>query len=149
MKKKSLFILWASIFLFSIHAFTQNQENTSDIQASNMVKNFYSGYLKAFNSSLDTHIMVKELDFLKKKYCTKDLIVKIDKQLKNDEIDYDPFIKAQDANIGDEKTLTIKKDEKKTNVFIVSYVSAYDHFKKVINTHVVKKIDGYKIDSIW
>ena len=114
-----------------------------------MLRTFYTWYIKAYNSSHDTNIVIKKLDSLKNIYCTKDLLNKIAKQTKNDELDYDPFIKAQDSNIGNEKTLTIKKDEGKTNVYIVSYIDAYDHKKTVINNHIVKQKDGYKIDSVW
>ena len=149
MKKYILIIFWANIILFNIHAFAQAQENSSDTQASNMLRTFYTCYIKAYNCSNDLNLVEKEFDFLKKKYCTKDLLDKIAKQLKNDELDYDPFIKAQDSNIGNEKTLNIKKDGEKNNIYIVTYVDVYDHKIKVINVHLVKQKDGYKIDSVW
>ena len=81
----------------------------------------------------------------------------IKKQFENEEIDADPFLKAQDTDIRFLETLSVKKDSTRLNDFIVSYECSYispaDNKEVnnpiVIHLTVIKEKEGFKIDSVW
>lgn len=109
-----------------------------------MVKDFYVGYITEF-SKRPTLENRKNVSEIKVKYCTKKLLHNIE----NMKLDYDPFLKAQDSNVECLKTLTVKKDLNKLNLFTVSYIDDYSKEKITINLSVIKQKDIYKIDSVW
>ena len=82
---------------------------------------------------------------IKEKYCTRALIKKIDKE----ELEGDPFLKAQDTDIESLKTLVVKKDSSRDNQYIVYYIANYDKTKILINLKLKKEKDQIKIDSVW
>jgi hypothetical protein len=126
------------------------QNAAADKQAIAMLKTFYTKYITEIASSGKAPgVSEKILDGLQKKYCTKALLKKLAGPTRGSDMDHDPFIKARDSNIGDEKTLVIKRNPKKANAYIVSYVDAYVHKKTVIDLMVVKDGNGFKIASVW
>jgi hypothetical protein len=70
-------------------------------------------------------------------------------KLKEDELDYDPFLKAQDSNTEWLKTLSIKKDLKESNHYQILYLDTYNNSQIKITVIVVKEKESYKIDSIF
>ncbi|GAA3922825.1 hypothetical protein GCM10022209_15100 [Chitinophaga oryziterrae] len=95
-----------------------------------MLKQFYTSYITQVASSEGTE---KKLDIIKKRYCTAKLLNKIDKE----ELDSDPFIDAQDADIDWVRTLFVGKDAQKHDVYIVSYMDNYNKKRTVIKLQVI------------
>lgn len=118
----------------------QPQIETSDEEIMKMIKDFYTNYI---TENVKMPPDGSKIFSLKKKYCTTYLLEKIN----NQELDYDPFLKAQDSNIEWLKTLIIKKDPSKKGFYEVSYT---DNTKQiVIKLTVIKQNESFKIDSIW
>ena len=135
------------ILLFSINAAVlYAQSQSSEKQISVMLKGFYTKYITAVASSDNPHISEKKLILLRNQYCTSHLLNQIPKLI--EQTDSDPFLKAQDSDIAFLKTLSVKKDIKKSNVYTVSYFSSLQT-KFVIYLKIVKDNEGFKIDSLW
>lgn len=149
MKTKMLMSFFTLGFmLFSTFSCKSNQpqNNFSDEQILGMLKSFYTSYIIE-DSKMPTNY--EKLDSIKSKYCTANLLNKIENQFKKQELDYDPFLNAQDCDIEWLKTLTIRKDTKKSNLYYVSYADNYNNTKITIRLIVVKEKECYKIDSVW
>ena len=145
MKTKMLMSLFTlGIILFNMFSCKSNQpqENTSDEQILGMLKSFYSSYITE-NAKMPLNIA--KIKSIEEKYCTINLLSK----LENQELDYDPFLKAQDSNIDWLKTLTIKRDSTKQDLYNVSYIEIYSNTKVTIKLIVIKQEEFYKIDSVW
>ena len=143
----------STLWVFLLMAFTislvsrssaQVQSNSVDKQISTMLKEFYTSYITEVAGISNE----KKVTSIQLKYCTMELVNKIDKQFKTQKIDYDPFIKAQDADTQDLKTLSVAKDLKKPNGYTVSYVDTYSKKKITINLTVIKQGDSFKINSV-
>jgi hypothetical protein len=142
MKKLTLIIL-----LIASSVLAKAQTTTvADQQAIAMLKNFYTAYMTeiAVGSS---HNFAKKLTSIQKKYCTADLVDKIPALV--DRANCDPFLKAQDSNMENIKSLSFKKDTKASNLFLVSYTDIYRHNKTTIKLTVVKQKDNFKIASVF
>jgi hypothetical protein len=125
----------------------QAKNNSSDKQVIVMLKGFYTSYINVFSTISPAQI--QKLNSIKAKYCTASLLAKIENQLKSGELDYDPFLKAQDVDTGWLKTLSFEKDSKKADFYIVSYVDNSSNTKVAIHLTVVKQGENYKIASVW
>jgi hypothetical protein len=136
------------IILLIVGTTVSKAQNTTvaDQQAMAMLKNFYTAYMTeiAVGSS---HNFVKKLTSIQKKYCTPALVEKIPALIER--ADCDPFLKAQDSNIENIKSLSFKKDTQAPNLFIVSYTDIYRHNKTTIKLTVVKQKDNFKIASVF
>jgi hypothetical protein len=142
MKTKMLMIfLTASIMLLNVgNCKSQPQNKSSDEEIRNMLKSFYTSYIRE-NVKMPPN--GSKISSVKMKYCTMDLLDKIN----NEELDFDPFLKAQDSNIDWIKTLIIKKDSSRKDLYDVSYI---DNNKPVIvKLNIIKQNKSFKIDSIW
>jgi len=82
-----------------------------------MLKEFYTNYITEVSNGAEP----KKILSLQKKYCTVALLKKIPKLI--EQSDSDPFLKAQDSNTEFLKTLSLRKDLKKSNTYIVSYIA--------------------------
>ncbi len=142
MKKLTLIILLISGTILS----KAQTATLADQQAMAMLKNFYTAYMTeiAIGSS---HNFVKKLTSIQKRYCTPALVEKIPELIER--ADCDPFLKAQDSNVENIKSLAFKKDTKTPNLFIVSYTDIYRHNKTTIKLTVVKQKDNFKIASVF
>lgn len=118
------------------------QINASNDGAITMLRQFYTSYITEESKMSSNE---EKLNSIKKQYCTKKILKKIQQ---DEELEYDPFLHAQDADTDWLKTLTISKDPQKANAYIVSYLSSYDKKKIVTKLVVVKEGQGYKIDDI-
>jgi len=86
-----------------------------------------------------------KIELLKKKYCTEIFLTKLRKAFKNG-LDYDPLANVQDYEMEWYKTLTIKKDKRKRNLYLVNY---YPNGENLTVKLIIVKDNGiYKIDSI-
>jgi Tfp pilus assembly protein PilN len=120
------------------------QSNTDEEQVVNMLTDFYTGYITIIaKGPMDYE---DKLIALKEKCCTKKLLDKVAEDFKN-ELDYDPFINAQDSDVAWLKTLSVVKEPQKENTYSVSYRSN-DTTKVVIHLRVIKQDDLFKIDGI-
>ena len=130
------------IFFYGCCSFAQNNLS-EDQQIRGMLKEFYTSYMTQFAKWPPEP---KKEDSIRRKYCTTRLL----KDIKNDEdLDYDPWLDAQDTDIAWLKTLSIKKNIGIPNGYIITYESSkYDGEKAFIKLTVVKEKDGYKIDSV-
>lgn len=123
--------------LISFSSFCQAQNKAPNDSAAIMLKQFYTSYISTEEES--------QLTLIKKQYCTKKILNRI---AKDEELDADPFLQAQDTDIDWLRTLVINKDTQKPNVYTVSYISNYTK-KRIINKLLVVKVgQAYKIDDI-
>jgi|GEM_PF-614824 len=145
MKKILFFLLFISVTTLS-----KAQNSLSDTQAIHMLREFYTTYMGDFVNATPSSDVEAQLDLLKKKYCTKNLLNKIPKL--TEDSDADPLIKAQDSNEDCVKNLSFKKNLKKPNSYVVSYYYIDDSTKEkeitTINVTVVKQNGIFKIDNV-
>ena len=147
MKTKKLFYYLVFIFFFmNINNYrnAQAQNDSSSSQIIAMLNTFYEKYI-AMIAKEPPKLYADKMDSILKKRCTKNLL----RFIKYFKYDYDPIIKAQDADIECLKTLTIKKEINESNKYIVSYFDNYTKTEITINLIIVKEKESYKIDSIW
>ena len=140
MKSQFLVSCFAIILAFS-GSYCQGQSKATNDSAAIMLKQFYTSYITASEESLSE----KELNLIRKQYCTPKILNRI---AKDEELDSDPFVNAQDTNMDWLRTLVISKDPQKANVYIVSYLDTYSQKRTIIKLLVVKKGQAYKIDDI-
>ena len=145
MKKPTLIILFTFICVF-----TSNSQNNDEKQAIAMLRTFYRSYMSAFSIN-DPKLFQNNLKELREKYLT-DRGKKEYKKL-IEETDSDPIIKAQDGDVKWAKTLSIKRDLKKPNLYILSYSNdEYGDDGKLhkntttISLFVINQNGSYKID---
>ena len=129
------------------YSYAQMQNDSSDKHVLAMLKDFYTSYI--IESSKMSPTQTQKLNSIKAKYCTKGLLDKIEKQFKSGELDYDPFLKAQDVDTGWLKTLSFSKDLKKPSSYVVSYTDTNSSTKVNIYVTVVKKNEGLRITNVW
>jgi len=128
-------------------AITSKAQNNSSDQAITMLKKFYTAYMSEFSSSHDLRVSEHNLLSLRQKYCTSTCLKQYQKLV--EETDSDPLIKAQDSDKDLLKTLKIKRNLNKPNLYTVSYIAINDNNEKVIiNLIVVNQRGLPKIASI-
>jgi len=81
------FIILIICLLSNNSAFTQNYD--TDKQEIQMLRDFYSVYNTEWEIVKDPHILIKKLDSLQRKYCTKKLREKIKDEFKRGGLDHD------------------------------------------------------------
>lgn len=118
------------------------QTDSIEFSGETVIKTFYTEYMTEVASST----IVDEENSIKKKYCTKDLLDKIKKQFSEGDLDYDPFLNAQDANVENIPSLTVLRDSQITDKYIVSYIDNYSKQRITINLLLN---DSLKIKSVW
>lgn len=119
----------------------QKENNSSDKEIVEMLKNFYNEYIFECDKM---PMNEKKINSIKKKYCTPKLLQKIDLL----ELDYDPFVDAQDFESTLLKTIKFTKVSKSNNIYKACYV--WDFNKKTICVKLsIKKVNNiFKIDDI-
>ncbi len=122
--KKILIILLLIQASFSIYA--QSELSTiSDGQIIKDLTNFYTLYITESSKNQPNE---RQLNLIKHKYCSDKLL----RKLSLEELDYDPFLNAQDCDIEWLKTLTITKDNKSKNKYIVGFIDNFSNKKNTI-----------------
>jgi hypothetical protein len=155
MRKILLLAIFSGIFT-SENSYSQNK-TSEEKQIIKTLRTFYREYfLEETKTKIDTDGTAgigtdyTKIELLKKKYCTKNFLIKLEKAFAN-ELDYDPLVNAQDFDMKDYETLKIIKDKTKSNVYLVSFgYFEYDknNIQKPIKMVIVKDKGMYKIDSI-
>lgn len=120
----------------------QVQSISSDKQIVKLLKTFYVDYI---TESTTMPVNLKRIDVIKRKYCTARFITKIEKQ----ELDYDVILNAQDCDLEWLKTLSVTKDSKRVNTYIVSYIDNFSKKKNAISLVVVSEKGEFKVNSIF
>ena len=142
-KKGFTFILFALIIFSSLELKSNNlQYKSNGDEIKKMLIEFYTSYIIE-NSKMP--VDNDKINFIKRKYCTDNLIRKVKKQ----ELDYDPILNAQDCDREWIKTLSVLKDSKKKNVYKISFKGVYNEKCNIVNVLVVKENNIYKIDNVW
>jgi len=116
----------------------------SQDQITKMLKDFYTDL--GVICSDPYHFSLEKVYSLKKLNCTANYFKEIEKQ---GMLDYDPLINAQDFSPDALKTLTIKKDLQKDDIYYVSYITSYDKRQITIKLKIVKEKEAYKIDHVF
>ena len=142
-----IFFLMIGLVSMTSHNCVQAQNSSYDKQAVAMLKAFYTSYITVF-SNWNSPIDDTKLNALQRKYCTTSLLNKIANQSKSGELESDPFLQAQDADISWLKTLSFKKDLKKPNSYDVSYIDKYRSEQVIIHITVIKQKESLKIASL-
>jgi hypothetical protein len=141
-KKLSLTLLFVASFFAS-----KAQNDSSDKQAVQMLKEFYTAY-NTVCSTTKGRVQNRKLDSLQRKYCTKAAQKELKDFSTGEAADHDPLINDEYTDVAHLKTLKIVKDLSKTNAYIVSYVDhtlsgAYKPIDKTVVIHVtVEKENG-------
>lgn len=142
MNKRNLISFFAiSIMLLSGSTYLQAQDNSFDKQALTMLREFYTSYITEISKAGPPN--EKKLNALKRKFCTTSLLKKIEKE----EMDFDPFLKAQDSDASILKTLAFKKEPQK-NSYVASYVDNNSGNSIAIHLKVINENNALKISSI-
>jgi Protein of unknown function (DUF3828) len=146
-------IILTTIFTLSA-SFCNSQTNSSIDTAKDPViflKNFYTIYI----TKMAIGQRPESNDSLVKKYCTSRLLKKIAAHSNPERPnwwDYDPIIKAQDADTATLKTLVIKTN-KTPDSYSVSYKWTDYYTKKtgtfIIHLIVEKQKEGFRIADVW
>jgi hypothetical protein len=145
--KTVLFLLTTTLMLVSSNSCIQAQNNDKEIKA--MLQEFYTAYITEVASNSPPKLMMRNIDSLQKRYCSVALLKKISDI--TELMEGDPFLKAQDSDIGYLNTLAVEKDSGKKNQYIVTYIDTYSPNKEKVSIYltVLKDKDSYKIDAIW
>ncbi|MES2780087.1 MAG: DUF3828 domain-containing protein [Bacteroidota bacterium] len=143
--RKSKVGLFVIVYMLLSFMSVQAQEVYSEVEIKKRLKEFYLTYMTQIESSTDVLMEQKIL----KKYCTRKLIAKVTSASdmeKDNSLDYDVFINAQDVDVKSLKTLVIKRETE--NIYRVSYVPSYNKKMKTIRLKIVKREKEYFIDDI-
>jgi hypothetical protein len=150
MRSKILIILLISGIIFSTTLLSKNpinQDIYSEEQAIKMLKNFYVSYITEA-SSIEKDWQIR-IDSIQRIYCSIKLINEVKKRTTSRVLDYDPFLNSNNCNTEYLKTLSIKKDSIRKDIYYVSYIKPWNDKEKVTIKLVVVKEEGrYKIACI-
>lgn len=108
----------------------------NDSTALVFIRMFYKEYLLEFENDF--------VDSVRRKYCTPELI----KKIVNKELDYDPFLNAQDFDDSLLRTLDAKKSNTPQGYYIVSYVDGYSKKKVYIVISLAEHEGEYRISDV-
>ena len=134
------------LFFVALLIFTFNglfAQDSSDQEKIEMLKNFYKEYTAELES---IDVNWEKVDSIEKRYCTERLL----NWRKSEELDYDPFINAQDLNPGLYEILNIRRDNSRQNKFVVTYnyFEIEPENESKIELIVIRSGGKYKIDQI-
>jgi uncharacterized UPF0160 family protein len=127
------------IFLMSTSKAYQTKDVTPDEQIIKMLKCFYNSYI----IESDKQQNGKVTDSILERYCTKKFLREMM------DMDGNPFVKSQDIDPDWLKTLDIKKDRTRKQIYHVSFYSRWDNSRTLITIKVIKHNGEYRIDSVW
>lgn len=118
----------------------QKENNSSDKQIIEMLKNFYKEYVTE-NDKMP--VSDEKVELIKKKYCTSKLL----KKMEAIEFDSDPFLDAQDMESTLLKTIKFTKD-KNSNTYKTCYLATFNNKTICVKLQIVKVNNTFKIDDI-
>ena len=117
---------------------TENNRTETKIE---FVENFYEEYISELS---EMPMDLDRIDSLEKKFLTVELY----KKLKEQDLDYDPFLNAQDFDDDILEKLASNEHTEKKDVVKVSYIDDYTSSTVSIFLKVIELENGYKISSI-
>lgn len=144
MKTKNYIIAIIFGILFSNIIYSQakpKENNTSNEEIVQMLKSFYKEYV---NENDKMPVNDEKVELIKKKYCTSKLL----KKMGLIELDFDPFIDAQDFESTLLKTIEISKDKKINNIFKACYFTTFNNKTVCVKFRIAKVNNTFKIDDI-
>jgi len=106
-----------------------------------MLKDFYTAYVTEVSKMPED---LKKIDLIKTRFCTASLL----SELRKKELDYDPFLNAQDSDMGLLKTLKIE-ESKRIGFYIVTYMDNFSKKPVRIVLSIVRDAGRYRINEIW
>jgi hypothetical protein len=134
------------VVLFCIVSFVEAQNPKNANEAKATIYEFYQQYIiQSENSPLDRMSGVQ--DSLLKIFCTKNLIERLNADVKSGRLDWDPFLKAQDIDVGWLKTLQVK-DDSSAGWYVISFLEEYTQRWIHVRLRVEKENGEYKISEI-
>lgn len=119
----------------------KNSETAND-SAINMIHSFYDEYIPANNGLPVDEARIKTI---KKKYCTARLL----NVLQDEEIDYDPFLNAQDCDLSWLNTLSVKRDAEESDLYHVQYKDTSSQQTIRLKLRLKNESGTYKIDKVY
>jgi len=136
-------LLIALIFNLNLSACNNLIQNTEENHVINVLKDFYTAYI---NERTKMPEDFKKINTLLKKYCTDNL----QKQLQDEDIDYDLFLDGQNCEKEWLKTIIISKDKIRSNVYIVNFDYKVNGKKKrkEIKIEIVQKGEIVLMDKV-
>lgn len=141
MKPVTLVSLLLTAFVFFSYPVRIQAASPNDA-ATEMLKEFYIKYITEVSKNSPSE---KKLHSIRKQYCTAGLL----SRMKELQLDYDPFINAQDTDDSWIKTLSVKRHpEKGKGFYIVSFSDTESKTTVTVTLSVIKEKDDYKIDGI-
>lgn len=137
---------YKTLYFVTLLIFTFNgllAQDDSDWEKIEMLKNFYKEYTTELESM---DVNWEKIDSIERQYCTERLL----DWRKIEELDYDPFINAQDLNPGLYEILNIRRDNSRQNKFVVTYnyFEIEPENESKIELIVIRSGGKYKIDQI-
>ncbi|MFT3740958.1 MAG: hypothetical protein QM786_19585 [Breznakibacter sp.] len=142
------------IFVLFVSAFgcCYSQKPTEEQQVTEMLRQFYIAQSAIKSTPND----IGKMDSLQKLYCSKKLQKKLREQFQLTGLDHDLLTNDYGIDSLGVKTLSISKDSKQNNGYIVSYTILDDvvpnlskkEIKVIINVTIQKEDDMLKVDDI-
>lgn len=122
---------------------TTSSSQQAQLRGMEMLREFYTLYITENDKMKRDDLRIATL---KEKYVTPKLIAKIDSAMLYYNLDYDPFVNAQDYDTAWIKTLEIAPVPERTNTFDICYT--YNKNSKSCTTVVLVESEGkYMIDN--
>lgn len=143
--KTRYFLFFCLFFLLSYSSGIQAQDGAANSDVVAILKDFYTKYMIMWEINAPNEKQ-QEKAFLAK-HVDAALLKKIDKQTKAGDLDYDPFLKAQDVDTACLRTLTVTKNPAQAGQYDVAY--QVEDGKKLIHLIVVRENDSYMIKKVW
>jgi hypothetical protein len=111
------------------------------------LRSFYANYITTCSSEISGKQFVAKVDSICNHFCTSRLSTRIHDLKINRILDYDPFLCAQYCSIEWLKSLSIKRDLKRSNLFIVSFKQSSDEIVRV-KIIMIPENGQFKIDYV-
>ncbi|HTE01717.1 MAG TPA: hypothetical protein VK668_20655 [Mucilaginibacter sp.] len=150
MKTKMYLFISCILLLGSNITFAQGSSISN--QSTAMLKEFYSAYSTVKFTLKD----LKKIDSLQKKYCSINLRKELNEEYKANGLEHDLLTNDHGINANSLKTLTVIKNSKKINGYIVSYfnqtISATNKpilERVILHVCVTKENGSIKIVSVF
>lgn len=105
------------------------------------LKQFYISYI---SEQLKDKPDKQKIAYLKEKYVTKNFLSKLSKL----ELDYDPFVYAQDYDENWLKCIRIEKDTLSVDTYNVYLIDNFNNETYCMKLYMIKEDGEYKIDNI-
>jgi hypothetical protein len=150
--KNFVFIIF-SLALSTIVSCGQQQNNTSENQAENILLEFYTKHFKIWETpSLPSNVRYEKLDSLMQKYCTAELRNEAKEPYENVGVD---ILTYNLVSVELNENLKVEADAGKENSYKISFTATYKDVpggpikeQVVLHVTVVKEGEYYKIASV-